>query len=63
MGINYSMTGVFYNKALATKIGMTSPSTLAQLDADLAKAKADGILPVEQFDSAGMAGSSSPSST
>ena len=43
MGINYSMTGVFYNKALATKIGMTSPpATLAQLDADLAKAKAAG---------------------
>jgi len=57
MGINYSMTGVFYNKALAAKIGMTSPpATLAQLDADLAKAKADGILPVEQFDSAGNGG-------
>ena len=57
MGINYSMTGVFYNKALAAKIGMTSaPSTLAQLDADLAKAKAAGVLPVEQFDSAGNGG-------
>ena len=49
--------GVFYNKALAAKIGMTSaPSTLAQLDALLAKAKAAGILPVEQFDSAGNGG-------
>ena len=57
MGINYSMTGVFYNKAFAAKIGMTSaPSTLAQLDADLAKAKAAGVLPVEQFDSAGNGG-------
>ena len=57
MGINYSMTGVFYNKALAAKIGMTSPpATLAQLDADLAKAKAAGVLPVEQFDSAGNGG-------
>jgi len=57
MGINYSMTGVFYNKALAAKIGMTTaPTTLAQLDADLAKAKAAGILPVEQFDSAGNGG-------
>jgi raffinose/stachyose/melibiose transport system substrate-binding protein len=57
MGINYSMTGVFYNKALAAKIGMTQPpATLAQLDADLAKAKAAGILPVEQFDSAGNGG-------
>ena len=57
MGINYSMTGVFYNKALAKKIGMTkAPATLAQLDADLAKAKAKGVLPVEQFDSAGNGG-------
>jgi raffinose/stachyose/melibiose transport system substrate-binding protein len=41
MGINYSMTGVFYNKAYAAKIGMkTPPATLAQLDADMAKAKA-----------------------
>jgi raffinose/stachyose/melibiose transport system substrate-binding protein len=57
MGLNYSMTGVFYNKSLAAKIGMTSaPSTLAQLDALLAKAKAAGILPVEQFDSAGNGG-------
>lgn len=57
MGLNYSMTGVFYNKALAAKIGMTSPpQTLAQLDALLAKAKAAGLLPVEQFDSAGNGG-------
>lgn len=57
MGINYSMTGVFYNKALAAQIGMTkAPSTLAELDADLAKAKAKGILPVQQFDSSGNGG-------
>ena len=57
MGLNYSMTGVFYNKALAAKIGMTSaPSTLAQLDADMAKAKAAGILPVEQFNGDGTGG-------
>jgi raffinose/stachyose/melibiose transport system substrate-binding protein len=57
MGINYSMTGVFYNKALAAKIGMTSaPKTLAQFDALLAKAKSDGLLPVEQFNSAGNGG-------
>ena len=50
MGVNYSLTGVFYNKALAKKIGMTSaPTTLAQLDALLAKAKAAGITPIEQF--------------
>ena len=57
MGINYSMTGVFYNKAYAKKIGMTKPpATLAQLDADLARAKAKGLLPVEQFNSAGNGG-------
>jgi raffinose/stachyose/melibiose transport system substrate-binding protein len=57
MGLDYSMTGVFYNKALAAKVGMTTPpSTLAQLDAVMAKAKADGVLPVEQFDSSGNGG-------
>jgi raffinose/stachyose/melibiose transport system substrate-binding protein len=50
MGVNYSLTGVFYNKALAAKIGMKStPKTLADLDALLAKAKAAGITPIEQF--------------
>ncbi len=57
MGLNYSMTGVFYNKSLAAKIGMTTaPTTLTELDADLAAAKAKGVLPVEQFDSAGNGG-------
>ena len=50
MGVNYSLTGVFYNKALAKKIGMKSaPKTLAELDALLAKAKGGGITPIEQF--------------
>ncbi len=49
-GLNYSLTGVFYNKTLAAKIGMTKPpTTLAQLDALLAKAKANGITPIVQF--------------
>jgi raffinose/stachyose/melibiose transport system substrate-binding protein len=49
-GLNYSLTGVFYNKALAAKVGMTSvPKTLAQLDALLAKAKAAGVTPIVQF--------------
>lgn len=57
MGINYSMTGVFYNKAYAAKIGMkTPPATLAQFDAYLAKAKARGLLPIQQFDSSGNGG-------
>ena len=50
MGLNYSMTGVFYNKTLAAKIGMTTPpATLAEFDALLAKAKAAGITPIVQF--------------
>jgi raffinose/stachyose/melibiose transport system substrate-binding protein len=50
MGLNYSLTGVFYNKALAAQVGMKAvPKTLAQLDALLAKAKAAGITPIEQF--------------
>jgi raffinose/stachyose/melibiose transport system substrate-binding protein len=50
-GLNYSLTGVFYNKTLAAKAGITSPpATLAQLDADLAKAKNAGLTPIVQFD-------------
>src|SRR6266516_515079 len=49
-GLNYSLTGVFYNKTLAAKIGMTTPpTTLAQFDALLAKAKANGVTPIVQF--------------
>ncbi|HEX6761622.1 MAG TPA: ABC transporter substrate-binding protein [Gaiellaceae bacterium] len=50
-GLNYSLTGVFYNKALAAKAGISSPpATLAQFDADLAKAKNAGLTPIVQFD-------------
>jgi raffinose/stachyose/melibiose transport system substrate-binding protein len=50
MGLNYSMTGVFYNKELAAKVGMTEPpKTLAELDALLAKAKEAGIQPIMQW--------------
>jgi len=46
MGLNYSMTGIFYNKALAAKIGMTKPpETVAELEDLMAKAKAAGIAP------------------
>jgi raffinose/stachyose/melibiose transport system substrate-binding protein len=49
-GLNYSLTGVFYNKTLAAKIGMTTPpETLAQFDGLLAKAKANGVTPIVQF--------------
>jgi raffinose/stachyose/melibiose transport system substrate-binding protein len=49
-GLNFSMTGIFYNKKLAAQIGMTQPpATLADLDAALQKAKAAGITPIDQF--------------
>jgi raffinose/stachyose/melibiose transport system substrate-binding protein len=47
MGLNYSLTGVFYNKKLATQIGMTDPpKTVADFEALLAKAKIAGLLPI-----------------
>ncbi|MFD2647169.1 ABC transporter substrate-binding protein [Devosia albogilva] len=50
MGLNYSMTGVFYNKELAEQIGMTEPpNSVAELDALMAKAKEAGIQPIMQF--------------
>lgn len=53
MGLNYSLTGIFYNKQLAAQIGMTEPpKTLAEFDALLAKAKAAGLLPIMQWGSA-----------
>ena len=53
MGLNYSLTGVFYNKKLAAQIGMTEPpKTLAEFEDLLAKAKAAGLLPIMQWGSA-----------
>ena len=50
MGLNFSMTGVFYNKDLAAEIGMTeAPKTVAELDAALEAAKQAGITPIAQF--------------
>jgi len=53
MGLNYSLTGVFYNKKLATQIGMTQPpQTLDEFEGLLAKAKAAGLLPIMEWGSA-----------
>lgn len=50
MGLNFSVAGLFYNKTLAERIGMTSPpTTLAEFDAVLAKAKQANITPIVQF--------------
>ncbi len=57
MGLNYSMTGVFYNKELATKIGMTAPPTnVAEFDALLGKAKDAGELPIMQWNATASGG-------
>lgn len=43
----FSYEGVYYNKPLAAKLGITTmPATLAEFEADLAKAKAAGITPI-----------------
>jgi raffinose/stachyose/melibiose transport system substrate-binding protein len=61
MGLNYSMTGVFYNKDLAKKIGMTEPpATLADLDSDMEKAKQAGIIPIQQFNGGATGGLAFP---
>lgn len=53
MGLNYSLTGVFYNRELAEQIGMTEPpATLAEFEALLAAAKEEGLLPIMQWGSA-----------
>lgn len=53
MGLNYSLTGIFYNKELAAQIGMTEPpKTLAEFDALLAAAKAAGLQPIMEWGSA-----------
>jgi len=52
-GLNYSLTGIFYNKKLAQQIGMTEPpKTLAEFEDLLAKAKAAGLLPIMEWGSA-----------
>ena len=47
MGLNYSLTGVFYNKKLANQIGMSAaPKTVAEFEDLLSKAKAAGLQPI-----------------
>ncbi|MBO3085168.1 ABC transporter substrate-binding protein [Cellulomonas fengjieae] len=61
MGLNQSMTGIFYNKDLAAQIGMTEPpATLAELDAVLQKAKDAGITPMAQFNGGATGGFAFP---
>jgi raffinose/stachyose/melibiose transport system substrate-binding protein len=46
VGPGFGLTGIYYNKALLTKIGASVPTTLSALEADLAKAKTQGIAPM-----------------
>lgn len=53
MGLNYSLTGVFYNKKLAAQIGMTeAPKTVAEFESLLAAAKKAGLQPIMEWGSA-----------
>ncbi|SDJ24919.1 ABC transporter substrate-binding protein [Nonomuraea jiangxiensis] len=61
LGLNMSMTGLFYNKKLAARIGMTTPpTTLAELDQALAKAKNAGLTPIVQFNGGATGGLAFP---
>ena len=57
MGLNYSMTGVFYNKELAAQIGMNEPpATVADFEALLGSAKDAGLLPIMQWNATASGG-------
>ena len=61
MGVNYSVTGVFYNKELAAQAGMTEPpATLAELDAVMQRALEAGITPSAQFNGGATGGLAFP---
>jgi len=61
MGLNFSMTGVFYNKDLAGQIGMDGPpATLDELDAFLQEAKDAGLTPAAQFNGGATGGLAFP---
>lgn len=48
LGLGYSVTGIYINEKLAQQAGITSaPATIDEFEADLAKAKAAGLLPIE----------------
>jgi raffinose/stachyose/melibiose transport system substrate-binding protein len=41
------LVGLYYNKTLLAKLGLPVPATLAELEADLPKIKAAGMLPIQ----------------
>ncbi|MGW4109890.1 ABC transporter substrate-binding protein [Actinosynnema sp. NPDC004786] len=60
MGFSTSVTGVFYNKDLAARIGFREPATLAEFDDALARAKDAGITPLASFNAGATAGLAFP---
>lgn len=61
MGLNFSMTGVFYNLDLAEQIGMTEPpATLDELDGYMQSALDAGITPSAQFNGGATGGLAFP---
>lgn len=61
MGLNFSVTGVFYNKTLAQRVGMTTPpATLAEFDSVLAKAKQANVTPITVFNGGATGGLAFP---
>jgi raffinose/stachyose/melibiose transport system substrate-binding protein len=57
MGLNYSLTGAFYNKKLAAQIGMSdAPKTVADFESLLAKAKAAGLVPIMAWNASASGG-------
>jgi raffinose/stachyose/melibiose transport system substrate-binding protein len=56
-GLNYSLTGVFYNKKQAAQIGMTQPpKTVAEFEDLLAKAKAAKLQPIMAWNASASGG-------
>jgi raffinose/stachyose/melibiose transport system substrate-binding protein len=56
-GLNYSLTGVFYNKKLAAQLGMTQPpNTVAAFEDLLAKAKAAKLQPIMAWNASASGG-------
>lgn len=55
LGLGYSVTGIYMNTKFADQLGIDAPpATLAELEEDLAAAKAAGILPIMAGDKDGV---------
>ncbi|MBY8847653.1 ABC transporter substrate-binding protein [Saccharothrix longispora] len=59
-GLSTSVTGFFYNKELAARIGVREPGTLAELDDALARAARAGITPLAGFNGGATGGLTFP---